>query len=177
MIAGFSPGTACGSNVATGGSSRSDPTPAPRDQGTIVRETPWDRLHLTYFLGYALWNYLTAPLAFRVARVRETRSSSRMSNVGRRGACSRWSTRTTSRRAPKRRRSISTRRSCSSGWITSPTCSAAWPHMNLRSGVPQSSSFPTLRRSVRRTPDGPLLSGRTSFVLDYTNIEIGAWPG
>ena len=26
-----------------------------------VRETPWDRLHLTYFLGYALWNYLTAP--------------------------------------------------------------------------------------------------------------------
>ena len=29
-----------------------------------VRETPWDRLHLTYFLGYALWNYLTAPFLF-----------------------------------------------------------------------------------------------------------------
>ena len=29
-----------------------------------VRETPWDRLHLTYFLGYAVWNYLTTPLLF-----------------------------------------------------------------------------------------------------------------
>ena len=29
-----------------------------------VRETPWDGLHLTYFLGYALWNYLTAPFLF-----------------------------------------------------------------------------------------------------------------
>jgi len=29
-----------------------------------VRETPWDRLHLTYFLGYAVWNYLTAPFLF-----------------------------------------------------------------------------------------------------------------
>src|ERR1700722_4211183 len=29
-----------------------------------VRETPWDRLHLTYFLGYAIWNYLTVPFLF-----------------------------------------------------------------------------------------------------------------
>ena len=29
-----------------------------------VRETPWDRLHLTYFLGYALWHYLTTPFLF-----------------------------------------------------------------------------------------------------------------
>jgi hypothetical protein len=28
------------------------------------RDTPWDRLHLTYFLGYAIWNYLTAPFVF-----------------------------------------------------------------------------------------------------------------
>jgi hypothetical protein len=28
------------------------------------RETPWDRLHLTYFLGYAVWNYLAAPFLF-----------------------------------------------------------------------------------------------------------------
>jgi hypothetical protein len=25
------------------------------------RCTPWDRLHLTYYLGYAIWNYLTVP--------------------------------------------------------------------------------------------------------------------
>jgi 3-oxoacyl-[acyl-carrier protein] reductase len=33
--------------------------------------------------------------------------------------------------------------------------------------------FPTLRRVVRRTPDGPLLSGPTSFVLDYTTWRSG----
>ena len=32
--------------------------------------------------------------------------------------------------------------------------------------------FPTLRRVVRRTPEGPLLSGRTSFILDYTNLGV-----
>jgi hypothetical protein len=27
-------------------------------------ETPWDRLQLAYFAGYAMWNYLTAPFLF-----------------------------------------------------------------------------------------------------------------
>lgn len=26
--------------------------------------TPWDDLHLAYFVGYAMWNYLTLPFAF-----------------------------------------------------------------------------------------------------------------
>jgi hypothetical protein len=25
---------------------------------------------------------------------------------------------------------------------------------------------------VRRTPEGPLLAGRTSFILDYTNLVV-----
>jgi hypothetical protein len=29
-----------------------------------------------------------------------------------------------------------------------------------------------LRRVVRRTPEGPLLSGRTSFILDYTELAV-----
>src|ERR1700754_4010377 len=34
----------------------------PRDSfAGYTRETPWDRLHLAYFVSYALWNYLTAP--------------------------------------------------------------------------------------------------------------------
>src|SRR5580700_4957978 len=45
-----------------------------------VRETPWDRLHLTYFLGYALWNYLTTPSAF-LRRASPRESSRRMSKV------------------------------------------------------------------------------------------------
>jgi hypothetical protein len=28
------------------------------------RNSPWDRLHLTYFIGYAIWNYLTVPFLF-----------------------------------------------------------------------------------------------------------------
>jgi hypothetical protein len=37
--------------------------------------------------------------------------------------------------------------------------------------------FPTLRRVVRRAPEGPLLSGRTSFILDYTNLLVRAGQG
>jgi hypothetical protein len=29
-----------------------------------IRSTPWDRLHLGYFIGYAFWNYLTTPFVF-----------------------------------------------------------------------------------------------------------------
>ncbi len=32
--------------------------------------------------------------------------------------------------------------------------------------------IPTLRRVVRRTTDGPLLSGRTSFILDYVDVSV-----
>jgi hypothetical protein len=31
--------------------------------------------------------------------------------------------------------------------------------------------FPTWRRVARHMPEGPLLSGRTSFILDYTNLS------
>lgn len=30
----------------------------------FLRSTPWDRLHLGYFIGYAFWNYLTTPFLF-----------------------------------------------------------------------------------------------------------------
>jgi hypothetical protein len=29
------------------------------------RSTPWDHLHLTYFLGYAMWNYLITRPGFK----------------------------------------------------------------------------------------------------------------
>jgi hypothetical protein len=29
-----------------------------------TRMTPWDELHLTYFVGYAMWNYLATPFCF-----------------------------------------------------------------------------------------------------------------
>ncbi len=30
----------------------------------FIRSTPWDILHLGYFVGYGIWNYLTAPFLF-----------------------------------------------------------------------------------------------------------------
>jgi hypothetical protein len=30
----------------------------------FLRSTPWDRLHLGYFVGYAFWNYFTTPFLF-----------------------------------------------------------------------------------------------------------------
>jgi hypothetical protein len=32
------------------------------------RETPWDDLHVAYFSGYALWNYLTVPFLYTCPR-------------------------------------------------------------------------------------------------------------
>jgi hypothetical protein len=40
---------------------RSDPRAA--FDGHVL-DTPWDMLELAYFLGYALWNYLTNPFSF-----------------------------------------------------------------------------------------------------------------
>jgi hypothetical protein len=38
---------------------------APRDSfAGQQRETPWDRIHLGYFLTYALWTYFTTPFLF-----------------------------------------------------------------------------------------------------------------
>jgi hypothetical protein len=62
-IAGFSQRTACGSRTSRRLVRRGAIRPRAAFAGH-VRETPWDRLHLTYFLGYALWNYLTAPFLF-----------------------------------------------------------------------------------------------------------------
>ena len=61
-----------------------------------VRETPWDRLHLTYFLGYAVWNYLTT-LPIYSDGLRHARA---------RGACRR------SRNLARPRGNLSGRRAC-----------------------------------------------------------------
>lgn len=41
--------------------------PSPREafEGHVVT-TPWDALHLVYFSGYAMWNYLTTPFLFKL---------------------------------------------------------------------------------------------------------------
>jgi hypothetical protein len=36
----------------------------------LLRASPWDRLHLGYFIGYAFWNYLMTPFLFTFPGVR-----------------------------------------------------------------------------------------------------------
>jgi hypothetical protein len=70
MIAGSSPRTGRRSNAVPERSSKSAPIRAAFARH--VRETLWDRLHLIYFLGYAVWDYLTARLRHRRAARRRS---------------------------------------------------------------------------------------------------------
>ncbi|MFE5096481.1 hypothetical protein ACFRCI_40765 [Streptomyces sp. NPDC056638] len=45
-------------------------TPARARFKGMLRNTPWDALHLGYFLGYACWNYFTTPFLFTYPDVR-----------------------------------------------------------------------------------------------------------
>ena len=137
-----------------------------------VRETPWDRLHLTYFLGYALWNYLTTPFLFArtgfatrelEAHV-EGRETWRVLEV------------TYPDDVPAHTKvqklyfgdDFMLRRL---DYVTDVLGGVA-AHYCYDQVTIDGLVFPTLRRVVRRTPEGPLLSGRTSFILDYTNLVV-----
>ena len=137
-----------------------------------VRETPWDRLHLTYFLGYAVWNYLTAPFLF-----------------ARRGFARRELTAHVEGRDTWRVLEVTypddvpahtkvqqlyfdhdfmlRRLDYVTDVLSGVAAHYCYDHVTIDGLI-----FPTLRRVVRRTPEGPLLSGRTSFILDYTDLAI-----
>jgi len=137
-----------------------------------VRETPWDRLHLTYFLGYAVWNYLTTPFLFArtgfAARELEAhvegRETWRILEV------------TYPDDVPAHTKvqklyfgdDFMLRRL---DYVTDVLGGVA-AHYCYDQVTIDGLVFPTLRRVVRRTPEGPLLSGRTSFILDYTNLVV-----
>jgi hypothetical protein len=135
-----------------------------------LRETPWDRLHLTYFLGYAVWNYLTTPFLF--ARMGfatreldahvEGRETWRILEV------------TYPDDVPAHTKvqqlyfddDFMLRRL---DYVTDVLGGVA-AHYCYDPVTINGLVFPTLRRVVTRTPEGPRLSGRTSFILDYTEL-------
>src|ERR1700694_3871011 len=137
-----------------------------------VRETPWGRLHPAHFLGYAVWNYLTAPFLFArtgfamrelEAHV-EGRETWRILEV------------TYPDDVPAHTKvqklyfgdDFMLRRL---DYVTDVLGGVA-AHYCYDQVTIDGLVFPTLRRVVRRTPEGPLLSGRTSFILDYTNLVV-----
>ena len=170
MNGGSSPRIGFGSNAVTVRSSKSAPIRAAF--AGHVRETPWDRLHLTYFLGYALWNYLTTPFLFArtgfatrelEAHV-EGRETWRVLEV------------TYPDDVPAHTKvqqlyfgdDFMLRRLD----YTTDVLGGVAAHYCYDLVTIDGLVFPTLRRVVRRTPEGPLLSGRTAFILDYTDLAV-----
>jgi hypothetical protein len=137
-----------------------------------VRETPWDRLHLTYFLGYAIWNYLTVPFLFARSEfdVRELdshvegRETWRVLEVT-------YPDNIPAHTKTQQLYFDSAFMLKRLDYVTDVLGGVA-AHYCYDPVTVDGLVFPRLRRVVRRTPEGPLLTGRTSFLLDYTNLEI-----
>jgi hypothetical protein len=136
------------------------------------RSTPWDHLHLTYFLGYAMWNYLTAPFLFtrpgfktkelqphsesgetwRVLEVTypddiPAHCSVQLLYFGEDGMLRRLD------------------------YVTDVLGGVA-AHYCYDPKNFDGLTIPTFRRVVRRTPEGPKLAGPTSFSLDYSHLRV-----
>jgi hypothetical protein len=137
-----------------------------------VRTTPWDRLHLTYFIGYAIWNYLTVPFLF--ARPGFVVQELNQHTEG--GETWRVLEVTYPDDVPAHtkvqtlyfdQRFMLKRLDYTTDVLTGVAAHYCYDPVTIGGIV-----FPTLRRVVKRTPDGPLLSGGTSFVLDYSDIVV-----
>jgi len=137
-----------------------------------VRETPWDELHRLYFLGYAMWNYLSTPFLFtrpgfileeqplheedgetwRVLKVTyppdiPAHCTEQLFYFDEKGMLKRVDYVTDV-----------------AGGIASHYC---YDPKSFGGIV-----FPTLRRVVKRTPTGPHVSSGTAVLLDYSAIRV-----
>ncbi len=137
-----------------------------------VRETPWDRLHFTYFIGYAMSNYLTTPFIFALPgfQLRELEEH--------REGLDTW--RVLEVTFPPE---IPAHTTVQKFYFDSTGALKRLDYMtDVLGGVAAHYCFdpkqfggltiPTFRRVVRRTPEGPLVSGPTSFKLDYTAVKV-----
>lgn len=137
-----------------------------------VRDTLWDQLHLTYFLGYAVWNYLTTPFHFTTPgfSTRELEAHSESGEVWRRLEV------TYPDHIPAHTSvqifyfgdDFMLRRM---DYLTDVLGGVA-AHYAYDAKTVDGISFPHFRRVVRRKSEGPLINGPTSFALDYTDLRV-----
>jgi hypothetical protein len=136
------------------------------------RNTPWDRLHLTYFLGYAMWNYLTVPFLL----IGSGFATRELEDHAEAGETWRVLEVTYPDDVPAHTKvqklyfdqSFMLKRLD----YTTDVLGGVAAHYCYDPIAFDGIIIPTLRRVVRRTPDGPLLSGRTSFILDYVDVVL-----
>jgi hypothetical protein len=145
----------------------------PRDAfaGHVWR-TRWDRLHLTYFIGYAIWNYISFPFLLAepgferrdLGEYREGPEVWRVLEV------------TFPDAVPAHTRvqkfyyghDLMLRRidyvTDLAGGVAAHYC---FDHRQIDGIV-----FPLLRRVVSRTNEGAQVTGRTGFLLDYIDLGV-----
>jgi hypothetical protein len=137
-----------------------------------VRDTPWDPLHLTYFLGYAIWNYLTTPFLFAEPgfSTRELEPHAEAGETWRRLEV------TYPDHIPAHT-SVQTLYFGDDFMLkrldyTTDVLGGVGAHYTYDSKTIDGITFPHLRRVVRRTPERPLINGPTSFMLDYIDLHM-----
>ena len=136
------------------------------------RNTPWDRLHLTYFIGYAMWNYLTVPFLFaKPAFV--TQELEEHVEGG-----ETWRVLEVTYPDDTPAHTKVQKLYFDPGFMlkrldyTTDVLGGVAAHYCYDPVTFDGIVIPTLRRVVRRTSEGPMLSGRTSFVLDYVDVVV-----
>lgn len=139
-----------------------------------LRTTPWDDLHLTYFVGYAFWNYLTTPFCFtwpgvstqEIAEHQERGQTWRVLEVTYPDS---FATHTKVQKFYFNDKFMLQREDYITdvaGGIVAHYC---FDHTNIGGIV-----FPMTRRVVRRDAETDLavLDGPSSFLLDYCSITL-----
>ena len=138
-----------------------------------TRPTPWTELHLTYFVGYAMWNYFCAPFMFKWPGF-TTRELEPHNEAGRTWRVLEvthpdgFPTHTKVQKFYFDHESFLLKRL---DYVTDVAGGAAahycFDHKDFDGLI-----VPTLRRVIRRNGDTAVLDGPSSFLLDYVNVTI-----
>jgi hypothetical protein len=137
-----------------------------------VWETKWDALHLTYFIGYAMWNYLSIPFLLTnpdfTTRELDGHSESnehwRVLEVVYPDGVPAHTKVQKFYFGPDlllRRMDYVTD---IAGGVAAHYCFDHRPYQGI--------TIPTLRRIVSRTDEGAKVTGRTGFLLDHIDVDV-----
>ena len=139
-----------------------------------TRMSPWDHLHLLYFIGYALWNYITIPFMLTMPGFEMKEIDPHQEN-GETWRCLHV----------KFPHDIPTHNNFQPGgeqtfffneegllqrvdyFAVGPAAHYCFDHTSFKGII-----FPTLRRVISRPPTGPLQSAPTSVLIQVTHVVL-----
>jgi hypothetical protein len=136
-------------------------------------ETGWDDLHLAYFSGYAMWNYLNTPFLFALAGVATEELSLTEENGERRRRLKVTFPKTIATHCGEQVFHVD-----DNGLIArldySAEVTGSMPTAHYTSGYRTFDGirFPTTRRAYRRNPDGSALTAAVAVAIDISDIRL-----